>query len=93
MAVRPRPHDFVAATGDSKRFNGGTDNDQMVAAAGHLSNFYIFAPGSGQDSITGFEGANGDVADLRGFGIANFGRLPPRAVGTLREFGLPAIAL
>jgi hypothetical protein len=38
----------------------------MVAAAGHNTNFYVFHPGSGLDSITGFEGANGDVVDLRG---------------------------
>ena len=49
----------------------------MVAAAGHTTNFYIFAPGSGQDSITGFEGGNGDVVDLRGFGLANFAALDP----------------
>ena len=49
----------------------------MVAAAGHANNLYIFAPGSGQDSITGFEGANGDTVDLRGFGLANFAALEP----------------
>jgi Ca2+-binding RTX toxin-like protein len=62
----------LAATGSSNVFNGGTGNDQMVAAAGHNDNRYIFAPGSGQDSITGFEGANNDEVDLRGFGLANF---------------------
>ena len=53
----------------------------MVAAAGHSNNTYIFQPGSGQDWITGFEGEGlnpgGDVVDLRGFGIANFGALAP----------------
>ena len=52
----------------------------MVAAAGHSSNRYIFAPGSGQDSITGFEGNGGalnDVIDLRGFGLANLAALDP----------------
>ena len=44
---------------------------------GHSINFYIFAPGSGQDSITGFEGGIGDFADLRGFGLANFAALQP----------------
>ena len=67
----------MAATGNNNTFNGGTGNDQMVAAAGHLSNFYIFAPGSGQDSITGFEGVNADRVDLRGFGPADFAALDP----------------
>ena len=58
-------------------FNGGTGNDQMVAAAFHAVNFYIFAPGSGQDSITGFEGANLDEVDLRGFGLADLAALQP----------------
>ena len=51
----------------------------MVAAAGHTNNPYIFAPGSGQDLITGFEGTVGDddVIDLRGFGLANFAALGP----------------
>ncbi len=49
-------NDYLAATGNFNHFNGGSGNDQMVAAAGHASNRYIFAPGSGQDSITGFEG-------------------------------------
>ena len=44
---------------------------------GHTNNFYFFAPGSGQDLIAGFEGGNGDVADLRGFGLANFAALQP----------------
>ncbi len=70
-------NDYLAATGGGNRFNGGTGNDQMVAAAGHFGNRYIFAPGSGQDSITGFEGANVDVVDLRGFGLANFAALDP----------------
>jgi hypothetical protein len=50
----------------------------MVAAAGHSGNFFyffVFLPGSGQDSITGFEGANGDVVDLRGYGLADFAAL------------------
>ncbi len=38
---------------------------------------FVFRPGSGQDSITGFEGANGDVVDLRGFGLANLAALAP----------------
>ncbi len=67
-------NDYLAATGNQNRFNGGTGNDQMVAAAGHANNRYIFAPGSGQDSITGFAGGNGDVVDLRGFGLASFAR-------------------
>ena len=67
----------MAATGTFNRFNGGSGNDQMVAAAGHSYNRYIFAPGSGQDSIAGFEGGNGDVVDLRGFGLANIGSLLP----------------
>ena len=49
----------------------------MVAAAGHTNNFYIFAPGSGQDAITGFEGGNGDVVDLRGFGLMDYAELTP----------------
>ncbi len=70
--------DYLAATGNGNTFNGGTGNDQMVAAAGHANNFYIFAPGSGQDSITGFEGGNNDVVDLRGFGLAsNLAALQP----------------
>ena len=68
-------NDYLAATGNSNNFNGGSGNDQMVAAAGHANNRYIFAPGSGQDSITGFAGGNGDVVDLRGFGLAK-PRLP-----------------
>ena len=49
----------------------------MVAAAGHTGNTYIFLPGSGQDLITGFEGANNDFVDLRGYGLANFAALTP----------------
>ena len=48
----------------------------MVAAAGHLGNDYTFEPGSGQDSITGFDG-NGDEVFLRGFGLASFAALQP----------------
>ena len=69
--------DYLAATGNFSTFNGGTGNDQMVAAAGHLNNRYIFEPGSGQDLITGFEGGNDDVVDLRGFGLADFAALQP----------------
>ena len=59
-------------------FNGGSGNDQMVAAAGHTNNFYIFAPGSGQDFITGFEGGELTmIVDLRGFGLASFAALQP----------------
>ena len=47
-------NDYLAATGEGNRFNGGTGNDRMVAAAGHSNNFYMFSPGSGQDSIAGF---------------------------------------
>ncbi len=54
-----------------------TANDQVVAAAGHQVNRYIFAPGSGRDSITGFEDANSDFVDLRGFGLASFAALAP----------------
>ena len=35
------------------------------------------APVPGSNSVTGFEGANGDVADLRGFGLASFAALQP----------------
>ena len=70
-------NDYLAATGSVNTFNGGSGNDQMVAAAGHIANRYIFKPGSGQDSVTGFEGGNGDVADLRGFGLASFAALQP----------------
>ena len=69
--------DYLAATGEGNRFNGGTGNDRMVAAAGHSNNFYMFLPGSGQDSIAGFEGANNDKVDLRGFGLASFAALDP----------------
>ena len=44
---------------------------------GRTLNRYIFHPGSDQDSITGFEGTNGDRVDLRGFGLANFAALDP----------------
>ena len=47
----------------------------MVAAAGHFNNTYVFQPGSGQNSITGFNAA--DRVDLRGFGIANLAALGP----------------
>ncbi len=68
----------MAATGNSNTLDGGPGNDQMVAAAGHSFNLYVFRPGSGQDSITGFEGgADDDVVDLRGFGLANFAALGP----------------
>jgi serralysin len=70
-------NDYLAATGDENIFNGGTGNDQMVAAAGHSFNRYIFAPGSGQDSIAGFAGINHDLVDLRGFGLASFAALQP----------------
>ena len=70
-------NDYLAATGNFNHFNGGTGNDQIVAAAGHVNHRYIFAPGSGQDSITGFEGANSDVAVLYGFGLASFAALQP----------------
>ena len=49
----------------------------MVGAAGHTLDTFIFRPGSGQDSITGFEGTNGDLVDLRGYGLANFAALGP----------------
>ena len=42
----------VAPTNTVNTLNGDVGNDQMIAAAGHSSNRYIFAPGSGQDSIT-----------------------------------------
>ena len=64
-------NDYVAATGTNNVLDGGPGNDQLVAAAGHSSNLYAFRPGSGQDSITGFEGVNGDFVDLRGFGLAD----------------------
>ena len=70
-------NDYVAATGSLHRLDGGPGNDQLVAAAGHLDNIYFFRPGSGQDSITGFEGANNDRVDLRGFGLADFTALQP----------------
>ena len=59
--------------------DGGPGNDQLVAAAGHSFYQYVFRPGSGQDSITGFEGgaALDDFVDLRGFGLANFAALGP----------------
>ncbi len=41
------------------------------------SNVYFFNPGYGQDKITGFEGANNDQIDLRGFGLANIAALQP----------------
>jgi Ca2+-binding RTX toxin-like protein len=69
--------DYLAATGNGNAFDGGPGNDQIVAAAGHLNNWYVFFPGSGQDSITGFEGANGDLIDLRAFGLADFAALAP----------------
>ena len=34
-------------------------------------------PVPGRTSIAGFEGGNGDVADLRGFGLADFTALQP----------------
>ena len=70
-------NDYVAATGSFITLDGGPGNDQLVAAAGHMNNTYNFRPGSGQDSITGFEGANGDIVDLRGFGLANLAALVP----------------
>src|SRR5262245_7642525 len=74
-------NDYLAATGDFNFFDCGPGNDQMVAAPVHLNNFFVFFPGSGQDSITGFEGegtaVGGDVIDLRGFGLANFAALDP----------------
>ncbi len=42
-----------------------------------IPNQYIFAPGSSRSSIAGFEVANNDYADLRGFGLADFAALQP----------------
>jgi serralysin len=67
----------LAATGNDDFIDGGTGNDQMVAAAGHTDNRYFFRPGYGQDTITGFEGANGDRIDIRGFGLASDAALAP----------------
>ena len=73
-------NDYVAATGNANLLDGGPGNDQTVAAAGHSANRYFFLPGSGQNSITGFEGgADDDVIDLRGFGLANFAALDHNA--------------
>jgi serralysin len=78
IAVGDAGNDYLAATGSSNFFNGGPGNDQMVAAAGHSGDTFVFRPGSGQDSITGFEGgADNDAVDLRGFGLANLAALGP----------------
>ena len=42
-----------------------------------MGNLFIFTPGSARDSITGFEGANGDRVDLRGYGLTNLTALSP----------------
>jgi hypothetical protein len=59
-------NDYLTATGGFMHFNGGPENNQMVAAAGHSNNRYIFAPGSGQDSITGFEAETAMSSGTRG---------------------------
>jgi hypothetical protein len=67
--------DYIAASGDSNTLDGGAGNDQLVAG-GHAGDRFVFHPGYGMDSITGFlrHGSGGDaggtdVIDVNGFGL------------------------
>src|SRR5262245_45069160 len=75
-------NDYIAATGNCNTLDGGAGNDQLVAGA-HAGDRFVFHPGYGIDSITGFapHGGGGDaggtdVIDLNGFGL-NFTTLQP----------------
>ena len=71
--------DHVAATGNGNTLDGGAGNDQLVAGGVHTGDRFVFHPGYGMDSATGFlrHGAGGtDVIDINGFGL-NFVTLQP----------------
>ena len=71
--------DVVAASGNGNTLDGGADNDQLVAGGAHTGDRFVFHPGYGMDSATGFlrHGAGGtDVIDVNGFGL-NFTTLQP----------------
>ena len=71
--------DFVAASGNGNTLDGGANNDQLVAGGAHTGDRFVFHPGYGMDSVTGFSrhSAGGtDVIDVNGFGL-NFTTLQP----------------
>ena len=65
--------DYIAASGHGNTLDGGAGNDQLVAG-GHVGDRFVFHPGYGIDSITGFVRHGGagegiDVIDVNGFGL------------------------
>ncbi|MBS0473503.1 MAG: tandem-95 repeat protein [Proteobacteria bacterium] len=56
---------------------GGTGNDILTGGSG--DDTFVFTNGDGLDTITDFSPGNGsgDVIDLHGYGVANFGALAP----------------
>jgi len=50
--------------------NGGAGNDVLTGSGG--ADQFVFAFGSGNDTITNYNEAQGDVINLQGTGIANF---------------------
>ena len=69
--------DYLAATGSNNVLDGGTGNDTLEAAAGHVNDLFVFHAGYGQDAILNFLVGGGDVVNLETFGLANFAALQP----------------
>ncbi|WP_279306465.1 glycoside hydrolase family 113 [Microvirga solisilvae] len=78
--------DTLNGAGGNDTLIGGAGNDSLTGGTG--ADVFRIAKGGGQDTITDFNAAQGDLIDLTGTGITGLDKLTVTSSGNTRTIGL-----
>lgn len=72
-------NDSLVGSNGADILTGGGGNDTITGNGGDDAtggaDHFVFAPGSGNDSVIGFQAGSGDVLDIAGYGFSSFAQL------------------